>query len=536
MIFNMKTIRYIIIGSVFAMFSCTDLDVLPKDLATGDGVLGTLESYESFLAKIYTGLTVTGQAGQGGAGNSDITTNDEGFYQYMRLLWKAQELPTEEAIIVWNDRTIKDFHEQDWTSQDQFLTAMFNRVYFQIGMANEFLRETTDAKLAERNTSDALYQTIQRYKAEARFLRALSYWHGLDLFANIPLVTEESVVGKEPPAQNTRAEIFSFVESEVLAIEPLLGAPRFQYGSADKGAAWMLLAKLYLNAEVYVGQNRYNDCITYCEKIIDEGGYALEDVYQHSFTADNNLSSEIIFAVFHDGLAARSFGGTNFIIHASTGNNDEGGGFMDPAAIGADGGWGGLKATSGLVDLFPDPSGSTDERAFFYRNAPFTREITDVNTWNTGGGFPVLKFTNLTSEGDPGKSGAYMDTDFPMFRLADVYLMYAEAVERGGTGSETDALNYVNDLRERAFNGPSGNIIADDLTLDFLIKERGRELYWEAHRRTDLVRFNQFTENGIWPWKGGVADGTTTAKFRDVYPIPASELAANPKLDQNPNY
>ena len=518
------------------MFSCTDLDVLPKDLATGDGVLGSPESYESFLAKIYAGLTVTGQAGQGGAGNSDITTNDEGFYQYMRLLWKLQELPTEEATITWNDRTIKDFHDQDWTSQDQFLTAMFNRIYFQVGMVNEFLRETTDAKLSERNTSDDLYQTIQRYRAEARFLRALSYWHGLDLFANIPIVTEADVVGKATPDQNSRAEVFAFVESEILDIEPQLGEPRFQYGSADKAAAWMLLAKLYLNAEVYIGEDHYTDCITYCKKIIDEGGYELEDVYQHSFTADNHLSSEIIFPVFHDGLAARSFGGTNFIIHASSGNNDEGGGFMDPANLGVHGGWNGLKATSGLFDLFPDLSGATDERALFYTEAPFARQITDIASWNTGGGFPVIKFTNLTSEGDPGKNASYVDTDFPMFRLADVYLMYAEAYKRGGAGSETDAVNYVNAVRERAFNNTDNNISGSELTLDFLLDERGRELYWEAHRRTDRVRFNQFTENGVWPWKGGVAGGTPTESFRDIYPIPASELAANPKLEQNPNY
>lgn len=533
----MRIIKNIFVCSVLVMFSCTDLDVLPKDLATGEGVLGTPESYESFLAKVYAGLTVTGQAGQGGAGNSDITTNDEGFYQYMRIFWELQELSTDEAVIAWNDRTIKDFHEQDWGSQDQFLTAMFNRIYFQIGMANEFLRETTEAKLNDRGTSDELRTTIQRYRAEARFLRALSYWHGLDLFANIPLVTEADVVGKEPPAQNTRAELFDFVESELLAIEPDLGAPRFQYGSANKAAAWMLLAKLYLNAEVYVGEDRYTDCITYCNKIIDEGGYELEDEYQHSFTADNHLSTEIIFTVFHDGLAARSFGGTNFIIHGSTGNNDAGGGNMNPALVGIDGGWNGIRTTSALVDLFADPSGATDERAIFYRNAPFTREITDIASWNAGGGFPVMKFTNLTSEGDAAKSLAYMDTDFPMFRLADVYLMVAECVLRGGAGATTaEALGYVNELRERAYDNATGNIVSGDLTLDFILDERGRELYYEAHRRVDLVRFNQFTENGIWPWKGGVAAGVTTQKFRDIYPIPATELAANPKLAQNDGY
>ncbi|MGC8802186.1 MAG: RagB/SusD family nutrient uptake outer membrane protein [Bacteroidales bacterium] len=131
-----------------------------------------------------------------------------------------------------------------------------------------------------------------------------------------------------------------------------------------------------------------------------------------------------------------------------------------------------------------------------------------------------------------------MDTDFPMFRLADVYLMYTEATLRGATnGNRAKALQYVNELRTRAYGGSIGNITDSQLTLDFILDERARELYWEGHRRTDLIRFGKFSGgNYIWPWKGKVKEGTATPAHLDLFPIPASDLNANPNLVQNPGY
>jgi hypothetical protein len=209
---------------------------------------------------------------------------------------------------------------------------------------------------------------------------------------------------------------------------------------------------------------------------------------------------------------------------------------MDPAVYGINGGWFGLRATSAFVDLFTDISGNTDERAIFYTDGQ-SKEISETGIPNFTEGYAMPKYTNVTSAGDAGSDLNHPDTDFPMFRYADVLLMYAEAVVRGGTGGDiATAVGYINQLRERAYNGTNGNITAGDLTLDFIIAERGRELYWEGHRRTDLIRFNLFSENGVWPHKGGVAAGKTTDKFRDLYPIPASEILANPKLQQNPGY
>jgi hypothetical protein len=143
----------------------------------------------------------------------------------------------------------------------------------------------------------------------------------------------------------------------------------------------------------------------------------------------------------------------------------------------------------------------------------------------------------VASTGAPGSNATHVDTDFPMFRLGGAYLIYAEAVLRGGGGTREQALAYVNALRQRAYGDASGNITDADLTLDFILDERGRELLWEAHRRTDLIRFGRFTGGTyLWAWKGGAAGGASTEPFRDLYPLPASELTANPNLTQNPGY
>jgi hypothetical protein len=149
-----------------------------------------------------------------------------------------------------------------------------------------------------------------------------------------------------------------------------------------------------------------------------------------------------------------------------------------------------------------------------------------------------MKFKNKTSSGANGQDLTYPDTDFPMFRLADFYLMYAEAVKRGGSGGdEGTALNYVNEIRTRAYGNASGNIAANQLTLDFILDERARELYWECHRRNDLIRYGKFsTSDYVWPWKGGIAAGVSTSSIYNIFPIPSSDVSANSNLKQNLGY
>lgn len=530
-----KNFKIFTMISFLALFivSCEDrLDLSPEDERQDAGsAFEGPAAYESFLAKLYAGYSLSGQ--QGPAGQPDLQGLDEGFSNYMRLYFMMQELTTDEAVIGWNDGTIANLHAQNWTAGNEFIRTMYSRILYQVALTNEFLRQTSDAVLDDRGIDGNLRTEIEEFRAEARFLRALSYWHALDLYGNPPFITETDPVGAFLPPQIQRAELFTWLENELLEIEGEIVAARANdYGRADQAAVWMLLSKLYLNAEVYTGTARYSDVITYTNKIIN-AGYSIPDVpYEYLFLADNDTNGaqeEFIFPITYDGLNTQSYGGMTFIIHASIG------GSMDPQDFGVNSGWGGLRTTPQLVDKFPDGADSEDSRAMFHTDGQ-NKQITSIPVFTEG--YAVTKYKNVTSTGEQGSdtSGEFVDTDFPMFRLADVYLMYAEAVLRGGGGSVSQAVSYINELRERAYGDTSGNISASDLTLDFIINERARELYWEAHRRTDLIRFNQFTENGIWAFKGGVPQGTTTPAYRNLMPIPASDLGVNTNLTQNPGY
>jgi starch-binding outer membrane protein, SusD/RagB family len=503
--------------------ACTDITTEPTSTVTGSNIFNDPASYRAFLAKLYGGLQVTGQ--QGPAGSGDIEGIDEGFSHYLRQLWQLQELPTDEAVIGWGDAGLPELNTMQWGAGNQFLGAMYYRVFYQVTLANEFLRETTDQKLAQRNVTPALAAQIRQYRAEARFLRALSYWHGIDLFGDIPLVTEADGIGATPPEQSTRQEIFDYVVGELAALSADLPAyGQAQYGRADRGAAQMLLAKLYLNAQVYTGQPRWAEARAAAEAVIASGAYQLDPVYRDLFLADNHTSPEIIFPVPFDGRFTRTWGGMTFLTHAAVGGN------MNAGEYGLDGGWWGLRATPEFVGLFPGGAGGgADRRSGHFFSAGQTMSIADLGNFNHGIATP--KFQNVTSGGAPGSNLTFPDTDYPMFRLADAYLMYAEAVLRGGGGSEAAALGYFNALRQRAYGDDSGNVAA--LSLELILDERARELHWEGHRRTDLVRFGRFTSGAqLWAWKGGTQAGRAVEACKALYPLPASELQANPNLEQ----
>src|SRR5688572_619622 len=337
---------------------CTDTTELPTSTITDVTYFDDPTSYRAFLARIYSGLAVTGQ--QGPFGDEDIEGINEGFSQYLRLYWEMQELPTDEAVIAWGDPGIPETNTQLWASNNPFVVAMYYRVAFQVSMANEFLRQTTEAKLSERNVSPELAAEIRIFRAEARFLRALSYWHGIDIFGNIPLVTEEDPIGPTAPLQSTRQEIFDFLVSELTAIQADLpaSAGRGTYGRATKEAGAMLLAKLYLNAGVYTGTPQYAQALAAAQQVI-AGPFTLDPSYQHLFQADNHTSPEIVFPVLQDGKLTKSFGGTTFLIHASCG------GSMSPGDQGVNGCWFGLRLKREAYDRFllpvADPRG-----AFFW--------------------------------------------------------------------------------------------------------------------------------------------------------------------------
>ena len=520
---------------VLAAAACTDPTVAPKSSVTGANYFGDPSSYGQFLAKIYAGLAVGGQ--NGGDGSTDIAGIDGGFSQYLRLFWEMEELPTDEAVIAWGDQTLPEMNTQGWSASNTFVNAMYYRIYFQVQLANEFLRQTTDALLDSRGVSPALKAKVHTYRAEARYLRALSYWHGLDFFGGIPLATENDALGANPPAQVTRAQLYNYVVSELTAIRDSLPQPGAApdgatYGRATGPAADMLLAELYLNANVYSGTPNYTGALTAAASVINSGKYQLNTVYRNNFTADNNISPEIIFGVVEDGLHTQTYGSTNFIIHASCGNA------MSNSTYGVDGCWWGLRMKPSAAELYPagDARGATIVTASQTKDLPCL-----INCFPNG--YPDPKYTNKTSLGATGQNPSFADTDFPMFRLADAYLIYVEAHLRGGGGTDQLALQYFNALRVRAYGDSSAtDSVIGQITLDTVLAERGRELMWEAHRRTDLVRFGLFTGGTyIWAWKGANAygsdsTGVATDAHLNLYPIPANELVANPHVVQNTGY
>ncbi|MBP7274407.1 MAG: RagB/SusD family nutrient uptake outer membrane protein [Saprospiraceae bacterium] len=513
---------------LFSFNSCLkDLDTEPFYGLNTESVYKDPNNYIHVLAKLYAGLSLTGNKGPSDSPDISTSTIDEGSSSYLRVLWNLQELPTDEAICGWSDTGIPEMNFGTWSSETVWIKGMYYRIYYQITLCNEFISQTSDSKMSDRGFNDADKAKIVTYRNEARFLRALSYYHQLDLFRSGPFVTEDNAGETSLPRQIFKEELFNYVESELKAVENSLPEPKQnQYGRADKAAVWTLLAKLYLNAEVYVGQNRYTDAVTYSKKVIDSGVFSLDGNYEHLFLADNHLSNEIIFPVPYDGINTQSWGGTTYLVHASIGGN------MIDSDYGVVSGWGGLRAKRSLFELMDS---SNDSRYMFFSDG----QQADVDTISSFyNGFGVEKWKNLDRNGVKGKdpNQTFVDIDFPLFRLADVYLMYAEAVLRGGSGGDAGtALNYVNAIRTRAYGNSSGNFASIDL--NNLLDERARELYWEGYRRSDLVRFGKFTNNSyLWQWKGSTRTGTSIDDYRSVYPIPAADLVANPNLKQNLGY
>jgi hypothetical protein len=544
------------------IFSCKKpLDFSPRYGFNSEVIYSDPSQYINVLSKLYSGLSMTGI--QGPAGQSDISgeTIDEGFSSYVRVLWNLQELPTDEAVCGWNDPGIPALNKFQWSPEDGWIKGMYYRIYYQLTLCNEFIYQSNEEKLIERNFSQEDIQTINTFRNEARFLRALSYYHALDLFGSVPFITENDRVGAFNPPQISKDDLFQYLETELLDLNSLLAnASSLPYGRASKQAVQTLLAKLYLNAEVYIGSSRYEDCRTQCENIISSNLFQLDESYQHIFLADNYSSNEIIFPVVFDGLYAQTWGGTTFLVCASIGGD------MSATDYGVNGGWGGLRVTEKLVEkfdytktyLYLDTSNipndtvisnaisndtnyvlidsnysSNDNRFLFFTKG---QQLTISNLGNFRHGFAFPKFKNINSDNSNGSNNsntAHVDIDYPMFRLADVYLMLAESALR--LGDQGTAIQNVNLVRERAFQNTDYNLTS--ISLNEILDERSRELSWEATRRTDLIRFDYFTSaDYVWPLKGGDFTGIGVDNHLKLYPIPTSDLILNTNLSQNDGY
>lgn len=495
--------------------ACTDdLNTEPKvELSIEQLLQQDPNAITGIMSKLYGSFALSGP---NGPGSSDIS-DDPGESPFLRGIVNLQDFTADGMKNRWGDNGLDQLTTtSNWDENNKFFRYMYNRAYYTIPQCNNLLLILENVDVANE----------EQVVSEIRFLRSLAYYYLIDCFGKGVLATEDNFGATTPLPEASRLELFNYVESELLAIESSIPTTN-TYGRANKSAARMLLAKLYLNAEVYTGTPRYTDALTYTKKVIDEGGYSLDPNFESIFSGDNNNSNEIIYPLIADPLVSQSYGNTTYIVNGSLNSAT-----MTLSSYGATEGWGGHRATKAWYGLFGPLGSSTDDRADLFWTSGHTYEMTDYKEWTNG--YPSIKFrnSNYFSSSTPT---SFSGTDFPLFRLADAYLMYAECVVRGATGgSMTTAVDYVNDVRTRS---NAVIITAGDLTLDFLIDERGRELNLEGHRRSDLIRFGKFTGGSyLWPWKGNTLNGTAIPSTYKLFPIPVQALQANPNLTQNPGY
>ena len=507
----------------------------------GNQVVFTTQPFAQDIVfqKIYSTLGLTGN--QQPAGDGDVAGIDEGTTSFVRLIWNLNELTTDEAICAWGDPGIPELNFNTWSTSFDQLNGLYKRLYFNLLLCNHFLIQT--AWLSDLNTL--------KQRAEVRYIRALNYYYLLDMFANVPFT--EAEIFQNPVVQKQRADLFNYINKQLSICESDMYSPKASekpYYRVDKVANWMLRSRLYLNAEVYTGTARWDSAAIYSKKVIDSG-YTLCPVFRQLFMADNagavdgstvnKAANEIIFPIYTDGVNAKSWGSSLFLIASTR--------IFGMANWGSNAGWGGNRARSALIKKF-FPTGSTfftdasdlttailasmkDARALFDKKS--VSASLDISTIaNFREGYQVIKYSNVRADGAATSDPQFVDMDVPFMRAAEAYMNYAEAVVRGGAVISGYApIDAVNALRTRA-----GAPVFSSLTLQNIIDERAREFFFEGYRRPDLIRFGQFGGSGsyVWDWKGGVASGTNFNSYRNVFPIPQSEIDAYPSLIQNPGY
>lgn len=543
---NMKHIAWIAAGASMLFTACIgDLDTLPLNPSdsTSETVYGADESgYIAGLTKLYFNF-VSNET-------TDLQVSDAGASELVRAFWTVQEVTSDACKCAWeNDAWVRAMNTNTWSDADNDATyAVYVRTLQGIAYTNEYLRQTASDRLSDRGVSSELAAKIQGFRAEARFLRAYFYWMALDVFGDVPFTTENSPFGGGVnPKQASRKDVFDYCISELTALaadNSPMPAARSNYPRADKGAVLGLLARMYLNAEVYTGTPMWQEAKDACEDIFTMG-YSLCPEYTDLFRGDNGENpealNEVLFGISYDAEQTQSYGGTSYLTLAAIAATD---GSSTQMINGVNNGWGGIRVPYEYV-----------EKYFNVRNADYSAGTYDVNdkrgrmfyikgrSESMDGalyvflnGWSCLKFNNIPHNMDQDSylataaSKAYSDIDFPMIRLGEIYLIYAEACMN--LGQANTALPKVQDLAARA-----GVTAPTSITQEWLIEERARELMWEGHRRTDLIRYGKFTSSSfLWTYKGGSFSGQGFDDHMKIFAIPASELASNPELHQNPGY
>ena len=476
----------------------------------------------ALLNKIYSSFVLTGQVGPDG--DKDIKDIDEGRSDLYRKSWEMNEFPTGEASWQWDDTGLPELLSKTWGADNASSVGLYYRLFFSITLCNYYLDEVPDDGSAD----------IKQKRAEVRLIRSLLYYYVMDFYANATFIEH---VSQEPGIRYTRDQYYNYIESELLDIENDLAAPGAnQYGRVDKVADWMLLARLYLNAQVYVGTPQWAKAKEYAEKVINNGYYKLNttgnndfSAYQMLFLADNNSNGaqyENIFPILNDGIKTQSHGSMHFLVLSTYAKRDAS--QMDVLIpSGTDVSWGKCMAVTGqLVDAFfgkgvsaPETtetvkditSAAGDDRALFYTTG-YTRDITDRSQETQGYG--CVKFRNVRSDGKPASALAKVDTDLPLMRIAEAYLTYAEAETRLN-GSTDAAKEKMDAIRNRAHAVTHNSYNLSDIQEEWI-----REFWFEGRARIDQIRFGSYN----------------LPAYRYIYPLPNNDLTNNPNLVQNPGY
>lgn len=528
---NFRYIRNIVPAATLCLTlglsSCVgDLDVTPIDPSTI-----MTPDYDALFNKCYANMVLAGNSGPDG--DCDIDGLDGGTTGFVRQLFNAQELTTDEAICCWGDEGISAFNYNQWSSSHPMLKGFYYRLYFGVTMCNFYLGEASDYN--------------EQMTAEVRFLRALYYYYLMDGWGNIAFLTE---VASEPAPQKSRKEVYDFIESELLDIESKMAAPMTNtYGRADQAAVWMLLARLYLNAEVYTGTAQWAKASEYADKVM-KSGYGLSktatgvwSAYQKLFMADNNTNGaqvEAILPLIQTGNETAAYG-CFFFLMQSTIKDDMytlGGTIYNSS----DSPWAGNRCRPDLVKkFFPNRSEeqitgndlaqmveiANDDRALLW-SKDRTLNVEAVSEFTSG--FSVGKFNNWRTDDAATTDAKFNDSDFFLMRAAEAWLTYAEAETR--LGNTENAKGAIDELRTRA-----NASLQPSYSLDFILDEWSREFYFEGRRRIDLIRHGKFSGNSyVWQWKGGVYAGTTFNSNLNVFAIPDTDLNSNANLVQNPGY
>lgn len=539
-----------IVFAAFAALSLTacigDLDQTPMADNVVSNVYDDPATRMSALAKVYGAFTLVGQSGSGSA---DIDVNDAGASEFLRAWWSIQTVSTDECKCVWGDAWVSEIRGNSWTAtKNDAIYATYTRGMMMVAFANDFLRNTSD---------DDPEVAIER--AEVRFLRAYAYWVLLDCFGNPPFVTENDPVGAFKPEQTDAPTLFNWLRTELTDLTSgtsKLKEPHTQiYPRVDKGAAYGLLARLCLNHKTYLGQEDtaiYRAAAEAAEKVCD--AYTLCPDYAALFRGDNgenpDVLKEFVYASCYDENKTQSYGGTSFFILAGKGQQ---------YTLGIDGNWNGLVTGTesvvryvgqGVVDnaaVRVDQTPGADKSVFTAvdKRALFSLEDCDNKTMdatNFSNGWHVVKYDNRAhdDETDAQPAAKFSSIDFPMIRVAEMYLTYAEAQARigGGQTSDATAVDYIYKLHERAgLTDKVSYVKPVSITLEDVFNEISKELFWEGLRRTTLIRFDRFSSaDFLWPFKGGVKNGQGFSDYLELFPLPADDLLANDKLKQNPGY